>query len=419
MTFTQALLEAIESLNGNKMRSGLTVLGIVIGVAAVIAMLAIGNGAQASITGSISSIGTNLLFVFRGSPDQGGPGGPGGGGSGNNDRPLTLADAAAIADPFAAPSVESVAPVIQGNGTITFAGESSTTTISGVTPDYSPVRNLELTEGDFINEEHMNGQMSVVVLGPEAADAVFGRHDGIVGETIRMEGQPFRVIGVLVAKGGGAFGSEDNSAYIPFTTAQARLIKHSSRDEIDVLYVQATTAESVPQASDEIANILRQRHRTPIGDDDFTVFTQQDFLQTFETITGVLTIFLGGIAGISLLVGGIGIMNIMLVSVTERTREIGLRKALGARKKDILLQFLTESSLLSLIGGIIGILFGWLIAFAVGKVATATGNNFTPIVGTDAILLSTSFSAIIGLFFGIYPASRAANLEPVEALRYE
>ena len=419
MTFTQALLEAIESLNGNKMRSGLTVLGIVIGVAAVIAMLAIGNGAQASITGSISSIGTNLLFVFRGSPDQGGPGGPGGGGSGNNDRPLTLADAAAIADPFAAPSVESVAPVIQGNGTITFAGESSTTTISGVTPDYSPVRNLELTEGDFINEEHMNGQMSVVVLGPEAADAVFGRHDGIVGETIRMEGQPFRVIGVLVAKGGGAFGSEDNSAYIPFTTAQARLIKHSSRDEIDVLYVQATTAESVPQASDEIANILRQRHRTPIGDDDFTVFTQQDFLQTFETITGVLTIFLGGIAGISLLVGGIGIMNIMLVSVTERTREIGLRKALGARKKDILLQFLTESSLLSLIGGIIGIMFGWLIAFTVGKVATATGNNFTPIVGTDAILLSTSFSAIIGLFFGIYPASRAANLEPVEALRYE
>ncbi len=418
MTFTQALLEAIESLNGNKMRSGLTVLGIVIGVAAVIAMLAVGNGAQASITGSISSIGTNLLFVFKGSAD--GPQGPGsGGGSGNNDRPLTLSDAGAIADPLAAPSVESVAPVIQGNGTIAFSGENSTTTISGVTPDYSIVRNLELSEGEFVNQEHMLGRMSVVVLGPEAADAIFGRHDGIVGETIRLEGQPFRVIGVLVAKGGGAFGSEDDSAYIPFTTAQARLIKRGSRDEVDVLYVQATTAESVPQAADEISNILRQRHRTPIGDDDFTVFTQQDFLQTFETITGVLTIFLGGIAGISLLVGGIGIMNIMLVSVTERTREIGLRKALGARKKDILLQFLTESSLLSLIGGIIGILFGWLIAFVVGQVATATGNNFVPVVGTDAILLSTSFSAVIGLFFGIYPASRAANLEPVEALRYE
>ena len=419
MTFTQALLEAIESLNGNKMRSGLTVLGIVIGVAAVIAMLAVGNGAQASITGSISSIGTNLLFVFKGSAD--GPPGPGdrARGSGNNDRPLTLSDAEAIADPLAAPSVESVAPVIQGNGTIAFSGENSTTTISGVTPDYSAVRNLELAEGEFVNQEHMLGRMSVVVLGPDAADAVFGRHDGIVGETIRIEGQPFRVIGVLVAKGGGAFGSEDGDAYIPFTTAQARLIKRGSRDEIDVLYVQASTAESVPQASDEIANILRQRHRTPIGDDDFTVFTQQDFLQTFETITGVLTIFLGGIAGISLLVGGIGIMNIMLVSVTERTREIGLRKALGARKKDILLQFLTESSLLSLIGGIIGIMFGWLIAFAVGQVATATGNNFVPVVGTDAILLSTSFSAVIGLFFGIYPASRAANLEPVEALRYE
>jgi len=418
MTFTQALLEAIESLNGNKMRSGLTVLGIVIGVAAVIAMLAVGNGAQASITGSISSIGTNLLFVFSGAAD-GPPGGPGRGRSGNNDRPLTLADADAIADPFAAPSVEMVAPAIQGNGTLTFGGEKSTSTISGVTPSYLTVRNLELAEGEFLNEEHLLGRMSVVVLGPETAKAIFGHADGVVGETIRIDGQPFRVIGVLVAKGGGAFGSEDNAAYIPFTTAQARLIKRDSRDEIDVLFVQATSAESVVQASEEISNILRQRHRTPIGADDFTVFTQQDFLKTFETITGVLTIFLGGIAGISLLVGGIGIMNIMLVSVTERTREIGLRKALGARKKDILLQFLTESSLLSLIGGIIGIMFGWLIAFAVGKVATATGNNFTPIVGTDAIILSTSFSAIIGLFFGIYPASRAANLEPVEALRYE
>ncbi|MBL8102206.1 MAG: ABC transporter permease [Anaerolineales bacterium] len=418
MSFTQAIFEALESLNGNKMRSGLTVLGIVIGVAAVIAMLAVGNGAQASITGSISSIGTNLLFVFSGSAD-GPPGGPGSGRSGNNDRPLTLSDADALKDPFAAPSVELVAPAIQGNGTLTFAGENSTTTISGVTPDYAIVRNMELAEGEFINQEHILGRMSVVILGPESAIAIFGHADGVVGETIRIEGQPFRVIGVTVAKGGGAFGSEDNAAYIPFTTAQARLIKRGVRDEVDVIFIQAVSAEAVPSASEEVSNIIRQRHRTPIGIDDFTVFTQQDFLSTFATITGVLTIFLGGIAGISLLVGGIGIMNIMLVSVTERTREIGLRKALGARKKDILLQFLTESSLLSLIGGVIGIMFGWLIAFVVGKVATATGNNFTPIVGTDAIILSTSFSAIIGLFFGIYPASRAANLEPVEALRYE
>ncbi len=421
MTFWQAVIEALESLNGNKMRSGLTVLGIVIGVAAVIAMLAVGNGAQASITGSISDIGTNLLFVFSGGMQQGGgPGGPrGGSGSGNNIRPLTLGDAEAISDPFAAPSVDSVAPVIQGNGSLAFSGENTTTTISGITPAYAPVRNMQVAEGEFINEEHLLGRMSVVVLGPETAIALFGHADGLIGETIRIEGQPFRVIGVLVEKGGGAFGSEDNAAYIPFTTAQARLIKRSARDEVDVIFVQATTAEAVPQAVDEISNIIRQRHRTPIGADDFSVFTQQDFLQTFETITGVLTIFLGGIAGISLLVGGIGIMNIMLVSVTERTREIGLRKALGARKRDILLQFLTESSLLSLIGGIIGIMFGWLIAYIVGQVAVATGNNFVPIVGTDAIILSTSFSAVIGLFFGIYPASRAANLEPVEALRYE
>lgn len=417
MSIAQAFLEALESISGNKLRSGLTVLGIVIGVAAVIAMLAVGNGAEASITGSISSIGTNLLFVFRGSPEsqQEAPDRS----SARNDRPLTLADAAALADPFAAPSVAVVAPAIQGNGIITFAGENASTTITGVTPEYFSVRNLELSEGEFINQEHLLGRMSVVVLGPEAADAIMGRHDGIVGETIRIEGQPFRIIGVLVAKGGGAFGSEDNSAYLPFTTAQARLLKRNARDEVDVIFVQATSGETVPQASEEIANILRQRHRTPIGSDDFTVFTQQDFLQTFAAITGVLTIFLGGIAGISLLVGGIGIMNIMLVSVTERTREIGLRKALGARRRDILIQFLTESSLLSLIGGIIGILLGWVIAYAVGQIAAANGTDFIPVVTTDAVALATIFSAAVGLFFGIYPANRAANLEPVEALRYE
>jgi putative ABC transport system permease protein len=418
MTFWQAVIEALESLNGNKMRSGLTVLGIVIGVAAVIAMLAVGNGAQASITGSISDIGTNLLFVFSGGPQQGGPGGPPGR-SGSNTRPLTLGDAEAIADSFAAPSVELVAPAIQGNVTLTFSGENTTTSLTGVTPAYASVRNMQVAEGEFINEEHLLGRMSVVVLGPETAIALFGHADGVVGETVRIEGQPFRIIGVLAVKGGGAFGSEDNAAYIPFTTAQARLIKRSVPDRVDVIFVQAISAEAVPQAAEEISNIIRQRHRTPIGADDFTVFTQQDFLQTFETITGVLTIFLGGIAGISLLVGGIGIMNIMLVSVTERTKEIGLRKALGARKRDILLQFLTESSLLSLIGGIIGIMFGWLIAYVVGQIALATGNDFIPIVGMDAIILSTTFSAAIGLFFGIYPATRAANLEPVEALRYE
>ncbi len=409
MSLTQAILEALESLSSNKMRSGLTVLGIVIGVAAVIAMLAVGTGAQDSITGSISGIGTNLLFVFRGGMDE----------SVRNTKPLTLQDAAAISDPFAAPHIQMVAPVLQDSFLVGGAGETTTTSVSGVTPDYFPLRNYEVTEGDVITEEQLLGRASVALIGPETADNLFGRHEGLVGEQITIEGQPFRIIGVLASKGGGMFGSEDNSVIVPFTTAQARLIQRRNRDQVDMLLVQVIDSESVPRAVDEVSSILRTRHRTDVGADDFTVFSQQDFLSTAATITSVLTIFLGGIAAISLLVGGIGIMNIMLVSVTERTKEIGLRKALGARKRDILMQFLTESSLLSLFGGIIGILFGWLIAFIVEKVAIASGTPFYPRIGLDAILLATIFSAAVGLFFGIYPASRAANLEPVEALRYE
>jgi putative ABC transport system permease protein len=412
MNLSQAILEALESLSSNKMRSGLTVLGIVIGVAAVIAMLAVGTGAQDSITGSISGIGTNLLFVFSG-------GGRMGGETVRNPKPLTLQDAAAIADPFAAPSVQLVAPVLQASFLAGAAGETTTTSVSGVTPDYFPLRNYAVTEGEIFTEEHLLGRASVALIGPETADTLFGRHEGLVGETMTIEGQPFRILGVLASKGGGMFGSEDNSVLIPFTTAQTRLIQRRTRDQVDLLLVQVVSSEAVPQAVDEVSSILRTRHRTEVGADDFTVFSQQDFLSTAATITSVLTIFLGGIAAISLLVGGIGIMNIMLVSVTERTKEIGLRKALGARKRDILVQFLTESSLLSLFGGIIGIAFGWLISFIVEKVAIASGTPFYPRIGIDAVLLATIFSAAVGLFFGIYPANRAANLEPVEALRYE
>ncbi len=408
MNFVQVIREALESLNANKMRAALTMLGIVIGVAAVIAMLAVGTGAQDTILGSISGIGTNLLFVFQGNLQEDIP----------NEELLTMSDVNALGDVFQAPHIQEVAPVIYDTLSVSYAGENATPEVFGVTPEYQSVRNYDLIEGDFVTDENVNGRASVALIGPEVADKLFGRRTLITGETIRIDGQPFRVIGVLEAKGGGSFGSQDNVIVVPLTTARVRLMERE-RNEVDVIYVQAIDAESVPIATEEISQILRNRHQTEVGADDFTVFTQEDFLSVAGTITNVLTIFLGGIAAISLLVGGIGIMNIMLVSVTERTKEIGLRKALGARKADILLQFITESSLLSLFGGIVGILFGWLISFVVGEIASASGTPFTPSVGLDAVLLATVFSTAVGLFFGIYPANRAANLEPVEALRYE
>jgi putative ABC transport system permease protein len=408
MNLGQAIIEALESVSSNKLRSSLTILGIVIGVGAVIAMLAVGTGAQNTITGSISGIGSNLLFVMRGNRTTDVP----------HIEPLTLDDAQAMLDQFQAPSVKSVAPVVSGNVKITAGGVNTTTSLSGVTPDYAQVRNYKVTEGSFITQDQILGQASVVLLGPDVADKLFDRRDGLVGETVRIEGQPFKVIGVLESKGGSSFGSQDDVVMIPLSTAQARIIRRS-RNSVDMILVEVLDPKLMTKASDEVTQILQSRHRTKIGQDDFTIFSQQDFVATAKTITGVLTIFLGGIAGISLLVGGIGIMNIMLVSVTERTREIGLRKALGARKKDILIQFLTESSLLSLFGGVIGIGLGWLIAFIVGRIASASGTPFSPQVGLNAVLLATIFSTAVGLFFGIYPANRAANLEPVEALRYE
>ncbi len=408
MNIGQAIIEALESLGANKTRSALTILGIVIGVAAVIAMLAVGAGAQNTITGTISGIGTNLLFVFSGNMQE----------DVRNPKPLTMSDVEALRDEFQAPSVAAVAPMIQGSREVTFGREKKNTTINGVTPDYMRVRNMKLLEGSFITDEHILGRASVAVIGTDVADKLYGHRDGLVGESLRIEGQPFRVIGVLEPKGGGAFGSEDDVVLVPFSTAQTRIIRRS-RDRVDLILVEAISPDSVKVAADEVTLILRQRHRTGIALDDFSVLSQEDFVATARTITSVLTIFLGGIAAISLLVGGIGIMNIMLVSVTERTREIGLRKALGARRRDILIQFLTESSLLSMIGGLIGIGLGWLIAYVVGLVAKANGTDLVPAVGLDAILLATLFSTAVGLFFGIYPANRAANLEPVEALRYE
>jgi putative ABC transport system permease protein len=407
MNVFNSVLEALDSLASNKLRSGLTVLGIVIGVGAVIAMLAIGRGAEDTITGSISDIGTNLLFVVRGGSEDV-----------RNPEVLTLGDAEAIGDPFQVPSVIAVAPYVSGSVEVTFAGEGSFTQGLGITPEYAGVRNLGLSEGEFINEAHMLARSAVVILGPDTAENLFGRDEGVTGETIRIEGQPFRVIGVAERKGGSGFQNIDEQIYVPLSTAQIRLIRRRS-DRVDIILAQAVNSDLVMQASEEIASILRVRHKTAIGEDDFTVFTQQDFLAVAETITGVLTVFLGGIAAISLLVGGIGIMNIMFVSVTERTREIGLRKAVGARKRDILFQFLAESSLLSLLGGLIGIALGWGLSLLVGYIAQASDAELTPLVTLDAVLLATIFSAAVGLFFGLYPAKRAADLEPVEALRYE
>jgi putative ABC transport system permease protein len=408
MNLWRTIIEGLESLSANKLRSGLTILGIVIGVGAVIAMLGVGQGAQDAISGSISGIGTNLLFVFSGNFQE----------QVRNPMPLTQADAQALMDEFLCPDVAQVAPVIQGSSEVIFSRKSTNTTITGVTPEYQTVRSYTLLEGEFITQEQLLGQASVAVIGPQLADTLFGRRNGVVGETIRINGQPFRVLGVLESKGGGSFGSQDSLALVPFTTAQQRILRRS-RERVDLIYVQAVSADVVLRASEEVSQVLRTRHRITLGSDDFTIFSQQDFVATAQTITGVLTIFLGGVAAISLLVGGIGIMNIMLVSVTERTREIGLRKALGARKKDILAQFLTESALLSLIGGVIGIGLGWLIAFIVGRVAAAQNTPFTPNIGWNAVLLATLFSTAVGLFFGLYPANRAASLEPVEALRYE
>lgn len=408
MNLWQAFLEALESLTANKLRSGLTILGIVIGVAAVIAMLAVGAGAENSITGQIQGVGTNLLFVIQGGSDDI-----------RNPEPLTLGDAEAIADPLSAPSVIDVASTLQGQVEVSYTGESTVTTAIGVSEAYSSVRNAQVTEGEFINQNHLLSRSSVVLLGVDVAEELFDRKAGLVGERVRIEGQNFRVIGVLEEKGGSAFRSEDDQVLIPLTTAQIRLIRRSIRGQVDVIYVEAVDAEAIPQAKQEISQILRKRHRTDLGEDDFTIISQQDMIGVASSITSILTIFLGGIAAISLLVGGIGIMNIMLVSVVERTREIGLRKALGARKNDILIQFLTESLLLSMIGGLIGVGFGWLISFVVSQIAAVNDVSIDPEISLNSILLATLFSIAVGLFFGIYPANRAANLQPVEALRYE
>jgi putative ABC transport system permease protein len=409
MKITKLLPQVASSLSANKLRTGLTMLGIIIGVAAVIAMLAIGNGTKQSIVSSIESAGTNLIYLTSYS-----------GGGARNLTPLTTADAEAIAAPGAAPSVAAVAPSISSSYTVSFSGESTSATIYGVTPEYETVRKVTVGEGSFITEEQLSNRATVAVIGVGIADDLFNSREDLLGNKIRIDDMVYTVIGVLEEAGGGFGGSEDYQIYIPLTTAQSRLVSRSIvKNEVSTISISAISTEAVDSAINEITMIMRGRHRITDENDDFRALSQESMTEMASTITGVLTLFLGGIGGISLLVGGIGIMNIMLVSVIERTREIGLRKAVGARKRDIMSQFLIESLIIGVAGGLMGILLGAAISFLINKIAVATGTSLNSVVSLGSILLATGFSIAVGLIFGLYPANRAANLEPVEALRSE
>ena len=413
MKLYRLLIEALENLSANKLRSMLTVLGIVIGVAAVIAMLSIGRGAEASITSRIESMGTNLVYVTPGSTSQSGVRSAVG-----SAGTLTLDDAEALAS---LPDVVAIASVTDSMAQLVYQGQNTRTRLMGVTPGYETVSSLTLADGVFISEANQSGRSLVVVLGSSVAETLFGTTSGVVGQKVRLNGQPYKVIGVLESKGGTGFMNQDDQVFIPLSTALYRLVggaRFRGSSVISQITIKASSVDAVDQVVNDVTPTMRELHETVEGADDFTVTSQEATLDAATQVTDTLTIFLGGIAGISLAVGGIGIMNIMLTTVTERTHEIGLRKAIGARRQDILLQFLVESMVLSLIGGLIGAVFGWGIAQMMGQVQIS-GSTITPVVGLDSVLLATLFSMAVGLFFGIYPATRAARLQPVEALRYE
>lgn len=407
------LLEALDSLNANKMRSMLTILGIVIGVAAVIAMLSIGRGAEASITSSIESIGTNLVYVTAGSTSENGVRT-----SAGSAATLTIDDANQL---VGLPNVEVVAPQTESFVQVVYQGQNTNTRLMGVTSGYQDLGSMTLADGEFLSDTDQANRSLVVVLGSSVAETLFGSTSGVVGQRVRMNGQPFKVIGVLESKGGTGFMNQDDQVFVPLSTALYRLtggMRFRGSNVISQINLKASNSKVVDSVVTEVTQAMRQLHGTVEGADDFTVTSQEATLQTATAVTDTLSIFLGGIAGISLLVGGIGIMNIMLTTVSERTHEIGLRKALGALRQDIMMQFLVESMVLSLLGGIIGVALGAGIASLMGSIQIS-GTTIQPAVGLDSVLLAVLFSMAVGLFFGIYPATRAARLQPVEALRYE
>jgi putative ABC transport system permease protein len=408
---------ALDGLSANKLRSTLTMLGVIIGVGAVIALMSIGEGAQVSITEQINSIGSNLIFVGGGARGMGPVREAGGSAS------LTYADAQAIANPLNVPDAVAVAPEFGRDTQVIFGNENINVSVTGVTPEYQLAYNgMEVVNGRFIEDKDVDGRSNVAVLGYQSAIDLFGNFDP-VGQKIKValpDGGKvsLTVVGVLAEQAGSGMSDPNDEVFIPISTAQTKIFSgRNSLGEpiVNTVNVMAASEGQADAVVDEITALLRERHGIkPNEDDDFFVMNQADMLAMANQITGILTAFLGAIAGISLLVGGIGIMNIMLVSVTERTREIGLRKAVGARKGDILIQFLLEAVVLSVLGGLLGILLGT----GLGKLVDLTG-LMNSVVTLDSVLLAVGFSIAVGLFFGIYPANQAARLNPIEALRYE
>lgn len=406
-----SILESIglawSTLMANKVRTVLTALGVIIGVASVVALLAIGNGSQAQITDQITANGANLLTI-RAS-----------GAAGGGDATLTSDDAAAIADIANVPDASAISPESQGITTVVAGSTSQNTIVIGVTSVYLEMHNNKLQYGSFITDDQADS--NVVVLGSKASETLFGADTDPTGQTVRVKGINFQVIGVLKSKGTSVFNFDDSGVLIPLSVAQKKIIggrvqSAGNKTAVSSIVVQAKDKDSVTATQMEVTTLLRTRHNRPLdgSSDDFAVNNQADLIDTLTATSRTMTIYLGSIAAISLIVGGIGIMNIMLVAVRERTREIGLRKAIGARQRDILTQFLIEALMLSTTGGLIGLAIGVLIAV----VANETGQT-RALVSPESVILAVGFAMAVGLFFGIEPARRAAKLDPIEALRYE
>ncbi|MCL4300861.1 MAG: ABC transporter permease [Anaerolineae bacterium] len=414
MKVIKYLQVALESIVTHKLRAILTMLGIIIGVAAVLTTMGIGRGAAANITARIQSQGTNLLNINPGASNTGGLSG----GSGSA-RTLTMGDVKALLDTELHPTLALVAAEYGDNARLVYGNTNSQEQVTGITTNYAQVRNLEVTSGRFLTEEEINQQSQVVVLGSELAGDLFAAENP-VGLSVRINAQPFQVVGVLKETGGFGRNTPDNQAFVPIGLAQSLLFnapRYRGEYTVTGISIQVAAADQVDTAQRQIETTLRLRHNLKADEEnDFRIFNQASLLETASDIAQTLTIFLGAIGAISLLVGGIGIMNIMLVSVTERTREIGLRKAIGAHDSDILLQFLIEALVLCFLGGLIGVGLAYGLAALLGRIPAFT---FTVVIQPDSLALALGFSLLAGLIFGIYPALRATQLDPIEALRSE